>query len=63
MDQAIKKGSPEDWVVNWIKPNHKRGEKNLVSNYRTIMVNSVMAKLYTIIMEQKISSCIEHHHK
>ena len=46
-----------DHWINWIKPIHKRGEKNLVSNYQTNMaISLVMAKLYSPNMEQKISS-------
>ena len=62
MDQAIKEGCPEDWFMNWIKSIHK-GDKNLVSNYRTITVNFVMSKLYGTIVEQKISSWSENNHK
>ena len=62
MDQAIKQGFPEYWFMNLIKSIHK-GDKNLVSNYQTIMVDFVMAKLYGTIMEQKIGSWSEHNHK
>ena len=27
MDQAIKQGFLEDWLMNWIKPINKRGDK------------------------------------
>ena len=33
MDQAIKPGFSQNWLMNWIKPIHKGGDKNLVSNY------------------------------
>ena len=49
--------------MHWIKPIYNGGVKNLVSNHQTIMVRSVMAKLYSTIMEQNISPWIEHHHK
>ena len=52
----IKQGSLEDWLMNWIKLIHKSGDKDEVANYRTIMVSSIMVKLYNTIMEQKKSS-------
>ena len=61
IDQAIKQGFPKDWLMNWIKPIYKAGDKNVVSNYRTIMVSSTIAKLYSTIMEQKISAWAESH--
>ena len=56
IDQAIKQGLLNDWLMNWIKPILKVGDKNKVSNYRTIMVSSTIAKLYNAIMEQKVSA-------
>ena len=54
MDQAIKQGFLEDWLMNWIKPIHKGGDKNMVSNYQTIIVSSAMAKLYYHTIKQNI---------
>ena len=48
--------------MNWIKTIY-RGEKKLVCSNQTIMVSLVMAKLYSPILGQKISSWAEHHHK
>ena len=45
IEQAIKQGFPNDWLINWIKPIFKVGDKNQVSNYCTIMVSSTIAKL------------------
>ena len=45
--------------MNWIKPIFKAGDKNQVSNYRTIMVSSSIAKLYSALMEQMISTWAE----
>ena len=45
MDQAIKQGFLNGWLMNWVKPIHKCGYKNLVSNYWIVMVNSFMTKL------------------
>ena len=47
--------------MNWIKPIHKGEDRKMVSNYQTIMVRKVIAKLYRTIMEQKISSWAEHY--
>ena len=42
----------------------KTANSSIDSNlYQTIMVSSAMAKLYSSIMEQKINSWAEHHHK
>ena len=54
IEQAIKQAFPNDWLMNWIKPIFKVGDKNQVSNYRTII-----AILYSTIMEQKISTWVE----
>ena len=58
-DQAIKQSFLEDWLMHWIKPNHKGGGNNLVSNYWSNMVS----KLYSTITKQKISWWVECHHK
>lgn len=47
---ALQHGMPHDWTTNWIKPLHKGGDVNNVNNYRTIMVGSLMAKLFENIM-------------
>ena len=52
---ALQHGMPRDWTTNWIKPLHKGGDANNVNNYRTIMVGSLMAKLFGCIIEMKIS--------
>jgi hypothetical protein len=54
-NDALQHGMPYDWTTNWIKPLHKGGDVNNVNNYRTIMVGSLMAKLFGCIMESKIS--------
>ena len=50
MDQGIKQGFQEDWLMSLAKPIHKGREFFLVSSYRNIMVSSVMAKLYSTVM-------------
>ena len=59
VDQSIKQGLSNDQIMNWITPIFIIGDKNKVSNYRTIMVSSTIAKLYNTIMEQKISAWAE----
>ena len=54
-NHALQHGMLYDWTTNWIKPLHKGGDVNNVNNYRTIMVGSLMAKLFGCIMESKIS--------
>ena len=41
---------------NWIKPLHKGEDVNNVNNDQTIMVGSLMAKLFQCIMESNISA-------
>ena len=60
---ALQHGLPYDWSTNWIKPLHKGGDVDNVSNYRTIMVGSIMAKLFGCIMEMKISEWAELNNK
>ena len=47
---------PYDWPTNWIKTLHKGGDVNNVNNYQTIMVGSLMAKIFGCIMESKLSA-------
>jgi hypothetical protein len=46
-----------------IVPILKNGDRNMPSNYRTIMINLILAKLYGIILEKKISLWLESHSK
>ena len=54
-NHALRHGMSYYWTTNWIKPLHKGGDINNVNNYRTIMVGSLIAKLFGCIMESKIS--------
>jgi hypothetical protein len=42
-----------------IIPIFKNGDKNIPSNYRTIMISPILAKLYGIILERKIRIWLE----
>ena len=44
---------PYVWCTNWIKPLYKGGDVNSVNNYRTIIVYSLMAKLFGCIIRVK----------
>jgi hypothetical protein len=46
-----------------IVPIFKNGDRNILSNYRTIMISPILAKLYGIILEKKISLWLESHGK
>jgi hypothetical protein len=46
-----------------IVPIFKNGDRNIPSNYRTIMISPILAKLYGIILEKKISLWLESHDK
>jgi hypothetical protein len=46
-----------------IVPIFKNGDINIPYNYRTIMISSILAKLYGIILEKKINIWLESHGK
>ena len=48
-----------DWLKNWIMPIFQARDKNQVSNYRMIMVNSTITQLYNTIIEQMIIAWAE----
>jgi hypothetical protein len=60
---AVKQGFPKPWMQSLIVPIFKNGDKNIPSNYRTIMISPILAKLYGIILEKKISIWLESHGK
>ena len=52
---------PERLSVGLITAVHKSGDKSDMSNYRGITVGSVTAKLFAMILEQRIVSWAEDH--
>ena len=52
---------PERLSVGLITAVHKSGDKFDMSNYRGITVGSVIAKLFAIILEQRLSTWAEEH--
>ena len=51
---AVKQWFPTPWTQILIIHIFKSGDKNDLSNYRTIMIIPLLAKLYGIILEKKI---------
>jgi hypothetical protein len=52
---AVKQGCPKPWTQSLIVPIFNHGDRNIPSNYRTIMIGPILTKLYGIILEKKIS--------
>jgi hypothetical protein len=50
-------------MKNLILPIFKNGDRNIPSNYRTIMISLILDKLYGIILEKKIILWLESHGK
>jgi hypothetical protein len=60
---AVNQSFPKPWPHSLIVPIVKNEDKNKPYNYRTIMVIPILAKLYIIILEKKISIWLESHKK
>ena len=54
---------PVDWARGLIVPIFKDGERKNVDNYRGITLLSVVGKLYTSILNNRISSWLENKKK
>src|SRR2546423_15390212 len=54
---------PIDWARGIIVPLYKDGDKSNVDNYRGITLLSVVGKLYTSIINNRISSWLEKNKK
>ena len=63
LNLAVKQGFPKPWTQSLIVPIFKNGDRNIPSNYRTIMISPILAKLYGIISEKKILLWLESHGK
>ena len=55
-NHVLQHGMPDYWSTNWIKCLCKGGDVNNLYNYRTIMVNLLMAKLFGCMMESNVSA-------
>lgn len=60
---AVTHGIPKLWMQRLIVPIFKSGDKNVPSNYRTIMISHILVKLYGMILEKNISTWLEIHGK
>jgi hypothetical protein len=60
---AINQAFSKPWTKSPIVPIFKNGDRNIPSNYRTIMISLTLANLYGIILEKKISLWLESHSK
>jgi hypothetical protein len=54
-NDVIKKGFLENWTTSMVMLLHKNGVINNPSNYRTIMINPLLGKLFGSMVERKIS--------
>lgn len=54
-NRALAEGLPAEWTMHTIVPIHKTGDMLDPSNYRTVMVGHVLAKLYGAVLEQELS--------
>jgi hypothetical protein len=59
LNQALVEAMPRDWMTRRLVPIHKEGDKEEASNYRTIMVASIFAKVLGGLLEGKLSTWAE----
>ena len=50
---------PESWCKGLIVPIHKRGDRNDTNNYRGTMLISVFAKLFSLILRNRLNTWCE----
>ena len=50
---------PNQWSVGVIKPLHKRGDVHNPANYRPITLLSCFSKLFTSILNTRLSNFVE----
>ena len=58
-NEVVKQGFPKPWTQSLIIHIFKSGDTNNPSIYQTIMISSLLAKLYGIILERKSSIWLE----
>ena len=58
-NNIIQQGFPRDWTTSLTIPLFKSGDINNPSNYKTIMINPLFAKLFGNMVEDKISKWAE----
>lgn len=62
-NMGVKEGFHKIWIQRFIMHIFKIEDKIISSNYRTIMIGHILAKLYWLILEKKISLWLEIHEK
>ena len=45
---------PVEWTTSNIIPIHKKGDKNVCDNYRSIWLTSLFSKIYTAILDKRL---------
>jgi len=55
LKNVIQQGFPRDWTTRLAIPLFKSGDINNPSNYRTIMINPLFAKLFNNMVENRIN--------
>ena len=50
---------PKNWTLGEIIPFHKKGDKSNVQNYRGITLLSTLSKLFTRILNNRLTSWAE----
>ena len=58
-NNIILQGFPTDWTTSLAIPLFKSGDVNNPSNYRIIMINPLLAKLFGSMLEYRISKWVE----
>ena len=58
-NNIIQQGFPIDWTTSLALPLFKNEDVNDPSNYRTIMINPLFAKLFGRMLENRISKWVE----
>ena len=58
-NQMLDKGVPEQWCTGVIHPIFKSGDANDPNNYRGITVTTILAKLFAMVLENRISDWAE----
>ena len=53
---------PEEWAEGYIIPLHKKGSANDVENYRGITLLSILGKLFTRVLNNRLSEWAENYY-
>jgi hypothetical protein len=54
-----KEQPPTEWLQGIICPIYKKGERTICSNYRPIMLFNITYKIFTIILNNRLSEIVE----